>query len=55
MKYAVSQDWPVDRRLTRPLASFDEALMAGKPVMSAIEFHDLYQELVQDMSGDMFH
>ena len=55
MKYAVSQNWLVDQRLTRPLASFDEALMPGKPVMSAIEFHDLYQELVQHMSGDMFH
>jgi hypothetical protein len=55
MKYAVSQNWSVDHRLTRPLGVLDEALMADQPVMSAIEFHDLYQELVQDISGDMFH
>ena len=55
MKYAVSQNWPVDHRLTRPLADVDEPLLPGQPVMSAIEFHDLYQELVQDMSGDIFH
>ena len=55
MKYAVSQNWPVDHRLTRPLADVDEPLLPGQPVMSTIEFHDLYQELVQDMSGDIFH
>lgn len=55
MKYAVTQNWPVDLRLTRPLAGLDEALLPDQPVMSAIEFHDLYHELVQDMSGDIFH
>ena len=55
MKYAVSQNWPVDQRLTRSLAGLDEALMPDQPIMSSIEFHDLYQELVQDMSGDIFH
>lgn len=55
IKYAVSHDWPVDQRLTRPLAALDETLMPDLPVMDAIEFHDLYQELVQDLSDDVFH
>ena len=55
MKYAVSQNWPVDQRLTRPLPVLDEAVMPDQPVMSSVEFHHLYQELLQDMTGDMFH
>jgi hypothetical protein len=45
----------VAQNTSRPLAGVDEALLPDQPVMSAIEFHDLYQELVQDMSGDIFH
>ena len=55
MKYAVTQNWPVDQRLTRPLADVDETLLPGQPVMSTIDFRDLYQEMAQDMSGDIFH
>lgn len=56
MKYAVAQNWLVDQRLTRGLVTLDEILVPHQPFMSAMEFHDLYQELVQDMSGaHLFH
>ncbi len=55
MKFAVAQNLHVEGHLTRPLSMSEETLMADQPLMTDHEFDGLYQSLVQDLSGDLFH
>ena len=55
MKFAKDQRWPVAEQLSRPLVFKDEQLTGSGLQLSTTEFADLYQDLVQEMSKDMFH
>jgi site-specific recombinase XerD len=55
MKYAKDQHWPVSHQLSRPLVLVEDAYMLAGPQLSSTEFTRLYQDLLQDMSKDMFH
>ena len=55
MRFALSHHWITDPTMTKPLLNRDEFLLPDQPMMSANEFNDLYQDLVQDMSQGTFH
>jgi hypothetical protein len=55
MKYGADLLWPLDARLRKPVAVDNVCLTADTPVMASDEFHDLYQNLVQDITSNLYH
>jgi site-specific recombinase XerD len=55
MKFAKEQKWTVSEQLSRPLVFQDTQLTGSGPHLSAAEFTNLYQDLVQELSKEMFH
>jgi hypothetical protein len=55
MKYAFDQKWLADPVLSKPFVNGDGPLTSGETFMTANEHHDLYQDLVQEMTNQTFH
>jgi site-specific recombinase XerD len=55
MKFAKNLNWPVEQLLSRPISFKNEVLTPQHQHLSSQEFNLLYQDLVQDISKDMFH
>jgi len=55
MRFGLSHHWITDPTMTKPLLNRDEFLLPDQPMMSAHEFNDLYQDLVQGMTQGAFH
>ena len=55
MRFGLSHHWITDQTMTKPLLNRDEILLPDQPMLSAHEFNDLYQDLVQGMTQGTFH
>lgn len=55
MKYGFDQKWLADPVLSKPFVLCDAPLTSGQSFMSTDEYHDLYQDLVQEMTNQTFH
>ena len=55
MKFAIQQKWPVAQQLSRPLIFKQDEPISDGPHLSADEFNFLFQDLVQDMTKDLYH